>query len=79
MAIHSGETPFTCFYCSYASNRKNNLMTHCIKKHEMDVDEFKAKARGIFTDKPRGRPRRFRGGELGGSSTVQKDSVSNVQ
>ncbi len=63
MLIHSGETPFNCFYCEYATNRKESLMSHCVKKHEMDVEEFKTKAKQVFVRKPRGRPRRAKGGE----------------
>ncbi len=55
--IHSKETPFGCFYCSYATNRKDALMTHCVSQHEMDPDEFKAKAKQHFASQPRGRKR----------------------
>ncbi len=58
MLIHTGETPFNCFYCEYATNRKESLMSHCIKKHEMDVEEFKSKAKTVFVGKRIGRPRK---------------------
>ena len=45
---HSGLKPFTCFYCDYASDRKSSLKIHCVKKHEMTGDEFKARARAKF-------------------------------
>ncbi len=66
MLIHTGETPYNCFYCDYASNRKESLMSHCARKHEMDAEEFKAKAKMTFLTRPRGRPKKRAGGSSGG-------------
>ncbi len=63
MAIHTGETPFHCFYCDYATSRKESLMSHCSRRHEMDPDEFRAKAKTAFATRPRGRPKRVKPGE----------------
>ena len=57
--LHTGEMPFNCFYCDYKTNRKESLMSHCVKKHEMEPEEFKARARATFVAKPRGRPKRM--------------------
>ncbi len=53
--IHTGEKPFTCFYCDIAYSRKEKLRDHCVKVHELTRDEFKAKAHAAF-GLPRGRP-----------------------
>ena len=43
MRTHSGLKPFACFYCDYATDRKESLKSHCIKRHEMTPKEFKDK------------------------------------
>ncbi len=48
MRCHTGEKPFKCFYCEYATDRKESLKSHCIRKHEMDETEFKEKAKITF-------------------------------
>ncbi len=58
LLIHTGETPFNCFHCDYASNRKESLKSHCIRTHEMTPEEFQLKAKAAFPPKPTGRPRK---------------------
>ena len=40
--IHTGEKPFKCDMCDYASNRKTNLQRHkrfkCVMTSEADLD-----------------------------------------
>ena len=40
MRIHTGEKPFKCPYCEYASNRKAQLKKHCTLVHNMSTEEF---------------------------------------
>ncbi|CAL4063561.1 unnamed protein product [Meganyctiphanes norvegica] len=39
---HTGERPFLCHFCNYASTRKSHLKTHMIKVHADRVSEFMA-------------------------------------
>lgn len=39
-AIHTGEKKFNCWLCEYASDRKDCLKSHCIRKHEMSEERF---------------------------------------
>ncbi len=59
MAIHTDEKRWKCFYCDYAGNHREALRDHCMRKHEMDAEEFKIKAKAEFPHKPRGRPRKI--------------------
>ena len=57
--IHTGETPFRCFHCDYATNRRESLKAHCLRHHEMSEEEFRLKAKAAFPPAgPRGRPRK---------------------
>ena len=48
MRCHTESKPFKCFYCDYRTNRKESLKTHCIRKHEMEEDEYKRKANELY-------------------------------
>ena len=37
---HTGEKPFQCFFCSYSSNQKGNLLQHCFNHHQVDKEQF---------------------------------------
>ncbi len=49
MRTHSGVKPYKCFYCEYATDRKESLKNHCIKRHEMTKEEFKGRADIVFS------------------------------
>ncbi len=49
MRTHSGVKPYKCFYCDYATDRKESLKNHCIKRHEMTKEEFKGRADIVFS------------------------------
>ena len=38
MRTHTGKRPFSCSYCDYASNRKDNLRIHCLNNHSIRID-----------------------------------------
>lgn len=58
MRSHTGVKPFACFYCDYATDRKESLKAHCLRKHEMDEKEFKDKAVAVFGVIAKGRPKK---------------------
>ncbi len=60
MVVHSDEKPWKCFYCEYTCNYRESLKDHCMRKHEMDAEEFKQKAHAVFPQKPRGRPKKYK-------------------
>ena len=43
--LHTGEKPYKCFFCDYASAQKGNLMVHCTRVHKMPKEEFYAMAK----------------------------------
>ena len=47
MTIHTGEKPYQCWYCEYATDRKTSLKSHCMRKHEMDEDEYNEKVKKV--------------------------------
>ncbi len=56
--IHTGENPYKCFYCTFATNRRERLQHHCVEKHEMDAEEFRVKCNQEYPSK-RGRPKKL--------------------
>ena len=46
--IHTGEKPFACKYCNYRAAQKNDLKTHCKRKHPTDNKELDYKPNDIF-------------------------------
>ena len=40
--IHSGIKPFSCQYCEYSANRKDNLKSHLAKMHKDKVEIWSA-------------------------------------
>ena len=46
--VHTSEKPFTCWHCSFATNRQANLRGHCERKHNMAPETFAQKARETF-------------------------------
>uniref|UniRef100_A0A8D8SNX5 RE1-silencing transcription factor A n=1 Tax=Cacopsylla melanoneura TaxID=428564 RepID=A0A8D8SNX5_9HEMI len=37
---HSGEKPFKCRYCSFASARNNHVLTHMKSQHQVTNNQF---------------------------------------
>lgn len=48
VTVHTGERPYSCWFCKYATNRYHSLKEHCVRVHEMEPEDFKAKAKGAF-------------------------------
>ena len=71
---HSGRRPFKCLMagCDYATNRKESMKSHCLRKHEMSGDEFdfKAKEEWGHLVKPKGR-RKKKGDKDGDKIVVE--------
>lgn len=47
MSVHTGEKPFKCWYCDYATDRNTSLKSHCLRKHEMEDFEFQEKMKEV--------------------------------
>lgn len=48
---HLLSSGFDCFSCSYKTNRKESLKSHCMKVHKMNNHHFDAVAREKFGSK----------------------------
>lgn len=40
--IHTGEKPYSCFHCDYRAVQKVQLLGHCMRRHSMSKEHFKA-------------------------------------
>jgi KRAB domain-containing zinc finger protein len=48
--IHTGEKPFKCPLCSYASNQRSNLLTHLKRQHPELLSSKQAKTSDWYAD-----------------------------